>query len=53
LIDGLTEAQLKGQWQPMEDSEERRLALLPATPAPQWDALMVQSAYMQALGLIP
>jgi beta-N-acetylhexosaminidase len=53
LIDGLTEAQLKGHWQPREDSEERRLALLPVTPAPQWDALMVHPAYMQALDLIP
>jgi beta-N-acetylhexosaminidase len=53
LIDGLTEAQLKGGWQPSEASEERRLKLLPQTPAPQWDALMVQSDYMHALSLIP
>ncbi|MBV5298733.1 MAG: hypothetical protein JZU64_11550 [Rhodoferax sp.] len=33
LIDGLTEAQLKGQWQPQEISEARRLALLPAGAA--------------------
>ena len=52
LINGLTEAQLKGQWQPEERSEERRLALLPRSPAPVWDALMVQSDYMQALSLI-
>ena len=52
LINGLTEAQLKGQWQPEDRSEERRLALLPRTPAPVWDALMVQSDYMQALSLI-
>jgi hypothetical protein len=30
----------------------RRLALLPRSPAPVWDALMVQSDYMQALSLI-
>lgn len=53
LIDGLTEAQLKGQWQAYEASETRRLALLPMTPAPDWDALMVSPAYMQALGLMP
>ncbi len=53
LLDGLAEAQLKGQWQPMEKSEERRLALLPRTPALEWDALMVQDAYMQALSLMP
>lgn len=53
LIDGLTEAQVRGQWQLHESSEERRLALLPASPAPQWDALMVSPAYVQAVGLIP
>ena len=53
LIDGLTEAQLKGGWQPREASEERRLALLPRSAAPDWDDLMVQPDYMHALGLLP
>jgi beta-N-acetylhexosaminidase len=53
LIDGLTEAQLKGGWQPSEASEERRLALLPRSATPDWDALMVQPDYMHALGLLP
>ena len=53
LIEGLTEAQLKGQWQPQEASEERRRALLPRTPASAWDDLMVQSDYMRALSLLP
>ncbi len=53
LIDGLTEAQLKGGWQPREDSEERRLKLLPRGPAPLWDDLMVQPDYMHALSLLP
>ncbi|MDR3370563.1 beta-N-acetylhexosaminidase [Rhodoferax sp.] len=53
LIDGLTEAQLKGQWQPLEASEARRLALLPTSAAMPWDDLMVQPAYMQALDHIP
>jgi beta-N-acetylhexosaminidase len=53
LLNGLAEAQLKGQWQPRERSEERRLALLPVTPATEWDALMVQDAYMQALSRMP
>ncbi len=53
LIDGLTEAQLKGQWQPQEASEERRRALLPRIQAPHWDALMVQPDYMHALDLVP
>ena len=53
LISGLTVAQLKNIWQPAEASEERRLALLPATPAPEWDNLMVSPSYMHALGLVP
>lgn len=53
LIAGLTEAQLKGHWQPQEHSELRRLALLPKTPAPEWDELMVQPQYMQALDWLP
>ena len=53
LISGLTEAQLKEQWQPWEGSEERRLALLPRGPALAWDELMVQPDYMHALGLLP
>ncbi len=53
LIDGLSEALLKGAWQPRGASEERRLALLPQLPAPEWDALMTSPAYMQALSLVP
>jgi beta-N-acetylhexosaminidase len=53
LIDGLTEAQLKGGWQAMEASEERRRALLPRSAAPHWDELMVQHDYMHALSLLP
>ena len=53
LIDGLSEAQLKGRWQPSEASEERRLALLPTSPSLDWDTLMVQAAYMHALSLLP
>ena len=53
LIDGLTEAQLKGGWEPLDASEERRRALLPRTTAPQWDELMVQPEYMHALDLVP
>ena len=53
LIAGLTEAQVKGLWQPQERSEERRQALLPRGPAPEWDALMVQPDYMHALTLVP
>ena len=53
LLDGLVVAQLRGQWHPAEASEERRRALLPVTPPPDWDALMVQPAYMHALDLLP
>ena len=52
LIDGLAEAQLKGRWTASDASEQRRRALLPGTPAPAWDALMVQPAYMQAMDWI-
>ena len=53
LIDGLSEAVLKGWWTPVEASEERRRALLPKQPPFDWDALMVQQDYMHALALIP
>jgi beta-N-acetylhexosaminidase len=53
LINGLSEALLKGVWQPRGASEERRLALLPTLPAPAWDDLMTSPAYMQALALVP
>jgi beta-N-acetylhexosaminidase len=53
LINGLSEALLKGQWVPDERSDERRLALLPTAPAPVWDALMVSAPYMHALDLLP
>ena len=52
LIAGLTESQLKGQWQASDASEARRRALLPNTPVLEWDSLMVQGAYMQALDWI-
>lgn len=53
LIDGLSEAQIKGRWLPSEASEQRRLDLLPQTPALDWDALMVDPAYVRALELLP
>ena len=53
LINGLTDAQLKGQWLPRQASEARRLALLPASAAMPWDDLMVQPGYLQALDLLP
>lgn len=53
LLDGLAEAQLKGRWAPSEASEQRRLALLPRGPAPDWDALMRSPDYLRALDLLP
>lgn len=53
LLDGVAEAQLKGWWQPSGASEQRRMALLPATPAQPWDALMAHPDYIHALGLLP
>lgn len=53
LIDGLAEAQIKGRWQPSEASEARRQALLPQTPPPLWDELMISPSYMHALDLLP
>lgn len=53
LIDGLTQALLKGCWQAREASEARRLDLLPKYSAKPWDELMVHSDYMQALDLLP
>ena len=53
LLDGMAEALLKGEWEAQEASELRRLALLPTTPAHEWEELMVLPAYMHALGLIP
>jgi len=49
LMEGLTEALVKGQWQSNRASEQRRLALLPATPALSWAELMVHPHYIAAL----
>ncbi|MES2190312.1 MAG: beta-N-acetylhexosaminidase [Pseudomonadota bacterium] len=53
LLDGMAEALLKGQWEALESSEMRRLDLLPFTPGQDWDSLMLQPAYMHAMGLLP
>ncbi len=53
LVAGLTEALLKGSWQPRLASEERRLALLPRTTATAWEDLMVHPHYMHALDCLP
>jgi beta-N-acetylhexosaminidase len=51
-IADMAQAQAVGLWQPRAASEQRRLALLPRTPAMDWDDLMVHPHYMQSLDLI-
>lgn len=53
LLDGLSQAQSRGDWQASEASEQRRLALLPCGPAITWDALMTEPRYMRSLQLLP
>lgn len=53
LLDGMDAALRDGRWVPDEDSESRRLALLPETAPQAWDDLMRQPAYLQALDLLP
>ena len=53
LLDGLTAARAAGLWHPSQDSESRRLALLPETLPQAWDELMLQPAYLNALALLP
>lgn len=53
LIDGLSEAAVKGHWTPSEASEHRRLALMPNAQAHSWGALMRDPRYLHALGLLP
>lgn len=52
LLNGLSEAIVRGEWEPRETSEERRQALLPTLPALGWDALMTHTPYMHALDLL-
>ena len=53
LLDGLTHARDRGEWQPSDLSEQRRLALLPRAGAMTWDDLMSDSDYMHALDMLP
>jgi beta-N-acetylhexosaminidase len=53
MLDGLAQAQERGDWQANEASEQRRLALLPCGPSTSWDALMTEPRYMRALQLLP
>jgi beta-N-acetylhexosaminidase len=53
MLEGLDAALAQGAWRASEASEQRRLALLPATPPASWDALMTEPRYMHALRLLP
>ncbi|GAB3769731.1 beta-N-acetylhexosaminidase [Ramlibacter monticola] len=53
MLDGLAEAQARGEWRANEVSEQRRLALLPCGPAVSWDSLMTEPRYMRALQQLP
>jgi beta-N-acetylhexosaminidase len=53
LLDGLAHAQKQGHWQASAVSEQRRLALLPPSKALDWDTLMQNPNYLQALSLLP
>jgi len=53
MLDDLSEALLKHRWHASDASELRRRALLPTTPAPEWDALMRDPRYLRALDLLP
>ncbi len=49
LIVGLEAALEQGTWNLSEESEERRLALLPQTMPLNWDTLMTDARYLEAL----
>jgi beta-N-acetylhexosaminidase len=53
LLDGLAQARAQGRWRNDAQSNARRLALLPRTPALPWDELMLDGAYLRALDLLP
>ena len=49
LLDGLSEARDRKQWEANPDSEERRTRLLPSSAPLPWDELMMSETYQQAL----
>jgi len=53
MLDGMAAALERREWRASEESEQRRLALLPCGPSITWDALMTEPRYMQALSLLP
>jgi beta-N-acetylhexosaminidase len=53
LLQDLETALQRGDWQPSQASESRRVALLPLTPPLAWDDLMHEPQYQHALSLVP
>jgi beta-N-acetylhexosaminidase len=53
LLEGLEKARRQAKWRPSEASEQRRGELLPARAAVSWDGLMLEPAYIHAMGLLP
>jgi beta-N-acetylhexosaminidase len=53
LLDGLAKARDAGHWRGSDDSEARRLALLPSMPPMPWDELMHDPLYQRALERLP
>ena len=52
LLDGLSAMQQKGLWHARQESEARRLALLPQAQPVAWDELMFEPRYHRALELL-
>lgn len=53
VLDGLSHAVASGQWVPQPLSEQRRRDLMQVPAATQWDVLMNEPRYLQALARIP
>jgi beta-N-acetylhexosaminidase len=53
LLGGLLQAAEAGRWRPDPDAEQRRTALLPASPPLAWDELMHDAAYQRSLERLP
>ena len=51
LLNGL-QATMDKAWEPLESSDQRRLALLPQAPCAMWDELMTQPHYVHCLDLV-
>jgi beta-N-acetylhexosaminidase len=53
FLDGMEAAHAQGLWARDDDSEARRLSLLPQSAPLAWDELMHHAPYQHALELLP